>query len=79
MNPPEFNTSPMPKHGDFIKGAKVKIAHFNDQLQYCAKLFVEWINSLEDYFSWHKIEDLQHVAFVKNEIERACKKLVTRY
>lgn len=59
----------MPKHGDFIKGAKVKIAHFNDQLQYCAKSFVKWINSLEDYFSWHKTEDPQHVAFVKMKLK----------
>lgn len=65
---------PMPRQDDIIKRAKeVAVVNFYGQFnawgRLDAKVFIDWINSLVDYFSWRNIEDPWHVTFAKMKLK----------
>ena len=58
---------PAPKVDDNTKRIKVNVVDFSRRLN--PQGFIDWLNSLEDYFNWYRMDDAQRVAFVKVKLK----------
>ncbi|XXG51993.1 hypothetical protein AAC387_Pa03g0426 [Persea americana] len=63
------NSGPqVPPHTDDItKKVKIDVADFSGDVS--PKIFVDWLNSLEDYFVWYIMNDEQRIAFTKVKLK----------
>ena len=60
---------PMVAHrtDDITKKVKIDVADFSGDVS--PKVFVDWLNSLEDYFAWYNMNDEQRIAFTKVKLK----------
>ena len=52
---------------DITKKVQLEISNFSGDLH--PKAFVDWLNSLDDYFAWYIINDAQKIAFTKVKLK----------
>ena len=52
-----------PHNDDITKKVKIDVADFSGDVS--PKVFVDWLDSLEDYFAWYGMNDEQWMAFTK--------------
>ncbi|RWR91096.1 putative mitochondrial protein [Cinnamomum micranthum f. kanehirae] len=52
---------------DITKKVKIDGADFSGNVS--PKVFVDWLNSLEDYFAWYNMNDEQRIAFTKVKLK----------
>ena len=58
------NIPPGPRQDDLSRKIKLEVADFSGHGDARA-LLLDWLTSIEDYFTWYHIEDPQRVTFVK--------------
>ena len=57
------NIPPGPRQDDLSRKIKLEVADFSGHGD--ARALLDWLTSIEDYFTWYHIEDPQQVTFVK--------------
>ena len=56
-----------PRQDDLLRKIKLEVADFSGHGD--GRAFLDWLTSIEDFFTWYNIEDPQRVAFVKMKLK----------